>query len=489
MSLARLITTVLLCLVLSQARAGEEIMAEFTDSAPRGGQRTPEVLAHVPLKAVIAEFLDPMDTGLGKSLGYLIWRETLTAISDQAGAGVIMAKAPPGERLVDLLKRDYHLAAERIARNQRSRMVLWGVIEPEGDSVLIEPYLSIRDEGGDSALRLTLSGRSRSGRSEWGGRAGTDRLGATVSRTRFNFAPTTMKRTELFRRLLITKSAVDIRQNPQADATVIQRVPGEQVLQAVDMQDDWFELALDGGERGYVHAGSFGRLRLPPREVVAQLRSVNLRKGPGTDHAVVRKGDLVGTFPVLDMRYRHGKGLWYRIDIGAEKTWIAGWLVRPRFSIPAVHFLAGLYRYYGNRAKDGVAAFEDFIASTGPHEDNVVLASAHQLLGACRLLSNDPAWKGYEDFSRAISYTPYDPDAYLLRSIAAFGGGRTRAALDDLEKALSLDIKYPPARQLTLAAASLAQAKHVTPLSILTGLMSESQRTDELLGRYGIAPE
>ena len=91
MSLARLITTLLVCLAVSQARAGEEIMAEFTDSAPRGGQRTPEVLAHVPLKAVIAEFLDPMDTGLGKSLGYLIWRETLTAISDQAGAGVIMA--------------------------------------------------------------------------------------------------------------------------------------------------------------------------------------------------------------------------------------------------------------------------------------------------------------------------------------------------------------------------------------------------------------
>jgi SH3-like domain-containing protein len=489
MSLARLITTLLVCLAVSQARAGEEIMAEFSDTAPSGGQRTPEVLAHVPLKAVIAEFLDPMDTGLGKSLGYLIWRETLTAISDQAGAGVIMAKAPPGERLVELLKNDYHLAAERIARNQRSRMVLWGVVESEGDSFLIEPYLSIRDEGGDSALRLTLSAKSRAGRSEWGDGAGDESLGATVSRTRFNFAPSTIERTELFRRPLITQSAVDIRQHPRADATVIQRVPGDQVLQAVDMRDDWFEVALDGGERGYVHAGSFGRLRLPPREVVAQLRGVNLRKGPGTDHAVVRNDDLVGTFPVLDMRYRHGKGLWYRIDAGAEESWIAGWLVRPRFSIPAVHFLAGLYRYYGDRAKDGVAAFEDFIASTGPHENNVVLASAHQLLGVCRLLSNEPAGKGHEAFSRAIHHTPYDPDAYLLRSVAAFGGGRTDAALDDLEKALSLDMEYPPARQLTLAAAALAQAPHVTPLSILTGLMGESRRTNQLLGHYGIAPE
>lgn len=76
------------------AHGGAEVMPEFFDERAR----TPEVLRHVPLKATVAEFLDPGDTGLGKSLGYLLWRETLTAISDQRGAGLIVAEAPPGKR-------------------------------------------------------------------------------------------------------------------------------------------------------------------------------------------------------------------------------------------------------------------------------------------------------------------------------------------------------------------------------------------------------
>ena len=151
-----------ICLVgalCAPAHAGERVMAEFFDASEGRNQRTPEVLPHVPLKAIVAEFLDPLDVGLGKSLSYLVWRETLTAISDQAGAGVILAEAPPGERLVDMLERDYHLAAERIARHQHGRMALWGAVEPEGDALIIEPYLSIQDVKGDSALRLALEGK------------------------------------------------------------------------------------------------------------------------------------------------------------------------------------------------------------------------------------------------------------------------------------------------------------------------------------------
>ena len=141
----------------SLAHAGAEVMAEFRDE--RG--RTPEVLAHVPLKAVVAEFLDPLDTGLGKSLGYLLWRETLTAISDQAGAGVIVAEAPPEERLVDMLKRDYHRAALRIAKHQRARMSLWGAVEAEAGEVFINTYLSVLTKETQGDLRFALDKRFR----------------------------------------------------------------------------------------------------------------------------------------------------------------------------------------------------------------------------------------------------------------------------------------------------------------------------------------
>lgn len=468
------------------AHAGERVMAEFFDASEGRNQRTPEVLPHVPLKAIVAEFLDPLDVGLGKSLSYLVWRETLTAISDQAGAGVILAEAPPGERLVDMLERDYHLAAERIARHQHGRMALWGAVEPEGDALIIEPYLSIQDVKGDSALRLALEGKVVTGPRRSAQAERQPLISAAIRRNRFNFAPVSRTRSELFERPIVITSRVAVRGAPQADAAVLEQVPAGRVLHAVDMQGAWFEVELPGGRHGFVHAGTFGNLQLPPRQVIADLGQVNLRGGPGTDHPVVAKRDLKGAFRVLDMRYREGKGLWYRIDTGAGETWVAGWLVRPRFSLPVVHFLAGLYRYYGNRPQDGITAFEDFIRAAGDAEDHIVLATGYQLLGACRLLSDPKARRGYDDFTQALRHTPYDPDAYLLRSVAALGNRQAGKALDDLDRALQLDASYPPARELAATLAAVAGQGGVTPLAVATGLMNATRATTRLVEKYGI---
>ena len=47
--------------------AGALIVESFSPGLP---QRA-EVLAHVPVKGLVAEFINPQGTGLGKSLGYL----------------------------------------------------------------------------------------------------------------------------------------------------------------------------------------------------------------------------------------------------------------------------------------------------------------------------------------------------------------------------------------------------------------------------------
>jgi len=469
-------------LVATEALAGAQVMAEFKDARAQ----SPEALPHVPLKAVVAEFLDPLDTGLGKSLGYLVWRETLTAISDQAGAGVIVAEAPPGERLVDMLSRDYHVAAERIAAHQQARMALWGVVEPEGDGLVLDTYISIRDEDGAARPRLGLSGKVVAGPPGWGGSGDASPISAVVGRNRFRFATTSLTRRELFERPLVAAATISVYRRPDVASERIGRlVPGE-LAQALDMDGAWFKIARADGEPGYIDAGAFGNLQVPPRQVVADLDRVNLRAGPGTDHAVVAKRDLRGEFLVRDMRYREGRGLWYRIDTGDRETWVAGWLVRPRFSVPVVHFLAGLMRYYGERPEDGVAQFEQFLAATAAVEGNVTLAATNQLLGTCRLLSGQAVEQGYRDFSTAVSYTPYDPDAYLLRSVAALGAGRAPSAIADLDRALQLDPAYAPARRLTAAVARIAQQADVSALSILTGLYGHADDTGELVRRYAI---
>ena len=120
------------------------------------GRPAAPVLPHTKLRAVVAEFLDPGNTGLGKSLAWLLWREILTAIADQAGAGVILARAPGGTRLVDLLQERYHESALEAAKGQAARMALWGVVEEEGGRLFVGTYLSILPDARNAELMLRL---------------------------------------------------------------------------------------------------------------------------------------------------------------------------------------------------------------------------------------------------------------------------------------------------------------------------------------------
>lgn len=467
----------------SLAYAGAEVMAEFRDE--RG--RTPEVLAHVPLKAVVAEFLDPLDTGLGKSLGYLLWRETLTAISDQAGAGVIVAEAPPQERLVDMLKRDYHRAALRIAKHQRARMSLWGAVETDAGEVFINTYLSVLTKETQGDLRFALDKRFRGDaalreRMAHGVSKGVA-LEAPISRTRFNFAMQIRTHSELFQRPIVTRQPLVIRARGSKDAPVLGRTSSGERLDAIGMQGGWFEIQLEDGKTGYVSAGIDSALDLPPRQVEADRNNINLRAGPGTDHRILTSTNLKGSYKVLDMRYRQGKGLWYQIDIDGRPAWVAAFLVKPRFSVPAVHFLAGLYRYYAGRHKDAASEFQRFIDHSGESPNNANLATAHQLLGASLLLDNQTR-RGYEAFSRAIQLTPYDPDAYLLRGVAAFGTRRAPAGLKDLDSALALDRHYRPARSLAQAVKTIADGRDDMFMEHLTNLSRYRRDVDEVLQKH-----
>jgi len=478
-------------LVARPLAAGEQITAEFKDKRAV----SPEALRQVPLKSVVTEFLDPGDTGLGKSLGYLLWRETLTAISDQAGAGVIVAEAPPGERLVDLLQQDYHAAALRIATNQRARLALWGAVDAERDRLFVDTYLSVLTAGGASDLRLTLGARAM-GPAEHQREIdkATSAFEARLGRSRFGLATIETTREELFARPLVFERAATLRERPSFDAPVLVRVPPGSVLQSVDMDGAWFVVRLDDGRRGYLPAGrqegstgTLVALSLPPKYVDAALSAVTLRTGPGRQQPVARTRDLRGRFRVLDMRYRPQQGLWYKIALEQGSGWLPGFQVRPRFSMPAVHLLAGFYRYYAGRFADAAGEFESFLTGVPASESAANRATALQLLGASRLVSGDrsAAWKA---LTQSIETTPYDPDAYMTRSIACVGMGRPDTALDDVTKALELDPRNRQARSFALAIQVVAERRSSHELTNLSRLDTQRARAAELVRRYGIKP-
>lgn len=420
----------------SPATAGEEITFINNDKSNRM-----VVIPKASLRALIAEFLDPAGTGIGQSLGYLMWRETLTAISDQSGAGVILARAPEGENLTEMIGGRYHLAAKDIAVFQKAAMMLWGaVIENPGGELTINTHLTLLPDALKTdglVLRYSPSRKPGTG------------LKASITRSKFNFSAVTRSRKDLFDRRIITRSNSNVREEPRRGSTVIKQVKNGAVLQSMDMAGAWFKVRLGRTQTGYIHTS---QINLPPRTIEIDQKDINIRSGPGTNHSVIRNTSLKGAYQVLDMRYVEGRGLWYSFPYRGKPAWIYAKLAKPRYSLPAVHFVAGLYRYYAGRFSNAANEFEQFVS----HQDdsvNINLATGYQLLGASTVMGRSLAQsrvKGIAAFNKAVALTPYDPTAYNLRALANVAlENNVALAAKDLKRAIDLDQTNKGARILT----------------------------------------
>jgi tetratricopeptide (TPR) repeat protein len=433
MRLLAALALILAC-VQRPGHAGEIIRFEAGAQA-----RSDVVLAHVPVKALVAEFLDPGDTGAGKSVGYLVWREILTAISDQAGAGVILARAPGERRLTDLLESAYHDAAVNIAREQNASMAVWGAVSADGDALYVSAYLSILPEAAGLQLKLRLAGQPPL----------PPGLEASIARSNFNFPPVETTRAELFERRVVTRAQSTVRAGADGAAAALERVPKGKALDAVDMDKGWFKVRLASGRFGYLDNSV---VDVPPRAVEASGVQATLSRGPAG--ARVKRVKLDGRYAVLDMRYVSGKGLWYQLDADGTRGWVPASLVRARFSLPIVHFVAGLYRYQFKRYEDARREFAQYVSAPQSAADNPSLAAAYQLFGASVLLGKSTVFEAdpatVELFSKAVNATPYDPNAYSLRALSTLALRREAdPALADLEQALKLDPADVTAARIT----------------------------------------
>ncbi|MEN8177580.1 MAG: SH3 domain-containing protein [Pseudomonadota bacterium] len=437
-------------LVLSlNSGAGERVA--FIPGAQIGGEK---VLSHLKLKSVITEFLDPQNTGLGKSIGYLVWRETLAAISDQAGAGVILAHPPGEQRIVELLRQDYHKAALEIAKYEEAPIALWGRVTRDQGRLIVDTACTLLPEISDTALKVRLSTKDPRA-------ADKDplTLQAVIPRTRFSFAWVETTRKRLFERSLVTGYAgAVLRAEPNKNARKVATLPANRGLQSVDMQGAWFRVHLDDGETAYVNAGS---VMLPPREVTAAGRRVQFYRNPDKGSAKLKQVKLNSLYQVLDSRYLR-KGVWYRIKAGDDEGWVEGWRVTPRFSLPAVHFLAGLFRYFAQKYDIAEQEFGQFIERAGANTRNRVMATAYQLRAASRLLKERHAFDAdkqavLSDLEKASRLTPYDPSNYNLQVIAQLGAFPDESkALKALQRALALDADDPTALGLAKKLSKIA---------------------------------
>ena len=443
--------------------AGEIIRFEAGAKA-----RTDVVLANVPVKALLTEFLDPGDTGAGKSVGYLVWREILTSISDQAGAGVILARAPGNQRLTDLLEKAYHDAAVRIAREQSASMAVWGAVSAVDDKLYVSTYLSLLPEAADLQLKLRLSGEP----------ALPPGLEAEISRRNFNFPLVETKRAQLFERRVVTRVQTKARASADVSAAVVTRVPKGNALDSIDMDKGWFKVRLADERFAYLDNSV---VDVPPRTVEVTGVSTRLSSSAGGQSG--QGVTLNGGYRVLDMRYVEKKGLWYELEADGARGWVPANRVRARFSLPIVHFVAGLYRYQLKRYEDARREFAQYVSAPNSAADNPSLATAYQLLGASWLLTRgtgfDPATR--VPFSKAVAATPYDPTAYSLRALSALASHAASLALSDLEQALQLDPANATAAKIT----GTLHEQLIKPQGTLQHMLKGShKRLQDMVKRY-----
>lgn len=444
--LRRWTAAAILVLLPWAANAGA-VITDFTPAHEPGS--TPEALTHLTNKALVTEALDPGDTGRGKAVGFVLWRELLSAVSDQSGVGVILARPPEGQRLTELLRRDYHQAAVQIARSQKTWLALWAVVEVDDDLLFLHPYLSLLPEVRGAQPLLGLYARGR--------RTPLPGFSAELSRTQFSFRTQRLSLRDLFTRSVVTRRQARLRAAPDAGADVIARVPAQTALRMRDMRDVWAEVETPDGVRGYLEMREDSPVDIPPAYVVGRKRSGNIRAAPSVSAARLDTRIIDGRFAVLDQRFVKERGRWlkwYRLQFDFGPAWIWAGLVDDRYSLPAIDFVAGMLRHGLSNHEQAAGHFRRYIATARPDARNVNLATAYQFLGATTLVgksANPP--EAMRAFDRAVDLTPYDPNAYALRAIANVGLTRQIGGplLEDLDRALSLDRLNPTARALLTA--------------------------------------
>ncbi len=473
----RLMRALLMPMVLAATAATAETIVGFERGLPRSGN----VALAGRTKLVVVDFLDPKKTGLGKAVAALLFKDIFSAVIDQAGAGIVYAPFPPGQRPGDLIERDQHRAALRIGAEQQGRLVLWGSIEPVGDALILNTALSLLSAGEDPELVVQLTVA----------RQPVQDIAAELPWTRFDLPAIAIRRAQLFDRLgVVGASGMPLRAAPEASAAVLRSARPGEILQIRDMLDEWFVIA-DGGRQVYVDAK-------PRQDLSTGLQLLPRRVTGGADdtvHAdstarsnVVAKLESQRLYPVLNRRVIDGQA-WYHVDVGGKRGWVMQARVVGAQDLAATNLAVAALRFVFGNLDGAERELRRFLVRPENERTNIVTSGALQLLGVTMLRRRDldPANQAaaMSLLDRAIDETPHDPAAHNLRAVARLGLQGGLAAIDDLDAALAID---PLNGRTRILAAALKRASESAGQPAIAELKLSDPalrpRIDTLLQRF-----
>jgi hypothetical protein len=208
------------------------------------GQTPPRHIAGAAFRVAVFAYEDPDRTGLGDQIAALVERTILTG-SSASSLGVLryegdLSPQKPGDL-------GYFDKVERVVASQDVALAVWGRISRSRGELVVDTYAQVPPKSVET--RFT-----------WRLRLPQDMGGAPLlARLRPNrFA---------LQRLQLPPQAADtirraaqrldeLRGSPAETASVVGRLPKEQVYTVVRQQDDWVFLQVRGGAGGWVHSPS-----------------------------------------------------------------------------------------------------------------------------------------------------------------------------------------------------------------------------------------
>jgi SH3-like domain-containing protein len=406
-----------------------------------------QALSHVDFKSVVLQFVDPSDTQLGEGLARLFWREILDSISDLKGAGVILAydreqqiKTLLGEQNVQVfLHNNYHDAALKIAQFQQTQMAIWGAVLNDGDGIYVQNYLTLNEPKEHSWTTMQV------------GFPSGQQLSVPFMRKQFNLPEVVGTRAELFARRFYTRCALSegcpkgiaLKVEPDNSSAIAYYVADGAPLQIIDMQQQWLLVENPQGSNAWIN---IYYLAVYPNEVsFNKVTQVNLRTKP--NQRKIATVDLDGNFAVSDV-LKVGDYPWYQIKVDGQQGWVRSDIATNRaYIFPAVHLIAGLYRYNAQQYASAINEFTEYLKAV-PEEDNVTRASVFKLLAASELAGNQANTSGFnraKDYlKQAATYTPYDASVYSQEALLTMAKRNEFAtALDLIDKAYQLNANDP----------------------------------------------
>lgn len=131
------------------------------------------------------------------------------------------------------------------------------------------------------------------------------------------------------KKVIVNGSIVNLRQGPGTNYSRAGQVSNGTELVVLAEKDGWYKIQSPQGGQAWIAgwlAQEINSVPAPSTEqqfVIINTNVVNVRSGPGTNHAVVTKIGLNERHPILTQQ--NG---WYKIQVGNQQGWVLGELVR-----------------------------------------------------------------------------------------------------------------------------------------------------------------